>query len=227
MNSTNRVKRGRFITLEGVDGSGKSTQCRILKEYLISRDIPVMSTREPGGTEIAEEMRSILVHRDLLPMSELLQVMAARYDHIVKKILPAIEAGYTVICDRFIDSTVVYQGLEIDSGMELVYSLHKKLMPSIMPDITFFIDIEPVLAMERVKVRNGSNYSSSNLRNNRFDIKDLDYYKKIHNGFRTLADKYLKRIKTIKVTALSTPTPTHKIITRYYQGLDLGYAKQI
>ena len=179
-----------------------------------------MSTREPGGTEIAEEMRSILVYRDLLPMSELLQVMAARYDHIVKKILPAIEAGYTVICDRFIDSTAVYQGLEIDGGMELVFSLHKKLMPSIMPDITFFIDIEPVLGMERVKVRNGSNYSSSNLRNNRFDIKDLSDYKKIHNGFRILADKYQNRIKTVKVTALSTPTLTHKIITRYYQDLE-------
>lgn len=222
MNSTNRVKRGRFITLEGVDGSGKSTQCRMLKEYLISRDISVMSTREPGGTEIAEEMRSILVHRDLLPMSELLQVMAARYDHIVKKILPAIEAGYTVICDRFIDSTAVYQGLEVDGGMEHIYNLHQQLMPSIMPDNTFFIDIEPVLAMERVKVRNGSNYSSSNLRDNRFDIKDLSDYKRIHNGFRTLADKYPNRIKTIKVTALSTPTLTHKLITRYYQDLDLG-----
>jgi len=222
MTSTNRVKRGRFITLEGVDGSGKSTQCRMLKEYLSAQHISVMSTREPGGTEIAEEMRSIMVHRDLLPMSELLQVMAARYDHIVKEILPVIEAGYTVICDRFIDSTAVYQGLEIDGGMELIYSLHKKLMPSIMPDITFFIDIEPVLAMERVKVRNGSNYSSSNLRDNRFDIKDLSDYKKIHNGFRTLADQYPNRIKTIKVTALSTPTLIHKIITRYYNDLDLG-----
>jgi dTMP kinase len=222
MNSTNRVQRGRFITLEGVDGSGKSTQCRMLKEYLSTQNIPVMSTREPGGTEIAEEMRSILVHRDLLPMSELLQVMAARYDHMVRKIIPAIEAGYTVICDRFIDSTAVYQGLEIDGGMELVYDLYKKLIPPIMPDITFFIDIEPVLAMERVKVRNGDNYSSSNLRDNRFDIKDLDYYKKLHNGFRTLADKYPNRIKTIKVMALSTPTLTHKIITKYYNDLDLG-----
>jgi dTMP kinase len=74
----------------------------------------------------------------------------------------------------------VYQGLEIDGGMELIYDLHKKLMPSIMPDITFFIDIEPVLGIERVKIRNGSNYSSSNLSNNRFDIKDLSDYKKIH-----------------------------------------------
>jgi dTMP kinase len=219
MNSTNRVKQGRFITFEGGEGSGKSTQCRMLKEYLSTRNIPVMSTREPGGTEIAEEMRSILVYRDLLPMSELLQVMAARYDHIVKKILPAIEAGYTVICDRFIDSTAVYQGLEIDGGMDLVYDLHKKLMPSIMPDITFFIDVEPKIAMERVKARNGSNCNSSNLRNNRFDIKDLDYYKKIHNGFRALADKYPKRIKTIKVTAVSTPTLTHKIIAKYYKDL--------
>ncbi|AFC70364.1 hypothetical protein A3305_07410 (plasmid) [Rickettsia amblyommatis] len=130
-------------------------------------------------------MRNILVHKDLLPMSELLQVMAARYDHMVRKIIPAMASGVTVICDRFIDSTACYQGLEIEEGMELVYSLHKKLMLSIMPDITFFIDIEPKIVMERVKARNGSDGNSSN--NNRFDIKDLDYYKKIHNGFRTLA----------------------------------------
>lgn len=179
-----------------------------------------MSTRELGGTAIAEKMRSILVHKDLLPMSELLQVMAARYDHIVKQILPAIEAGYMVICDRFIDSTACYQGMEIDEGMELVYNLHQQLMPSIMPDITFFIDIEPKIAMERVKARNGSNCNSSNLRNNRFDIKDLDYYKKIHNGFRTLADKCPNRIKTIKVTALSTPTLIHAIIKEYYKDLE-------
>lgn len=212
MNSANRVKQGRFITFEGVEGVGKSTQCRMLKEYLGTRNIPVVLTRETGGTEIAEEMRNILVHRDLLPMSELLQVMSARYDHIVKKILPAIEAGHTVICDRFIDSTACYQGLEIEGGMELVYSLHRKLMPPIMPDITFWVNVEPKIAMARVKARNGSNCNSNN---NRFDIKDLDYYRKIHNGFRTLADKYPQRIKTIKVTALSTPTLIHELIRGY------------
>jgi dTMP kinase len=218
MNSANKVKQGRFITFGGVEGSGKSTQCRLLYKHLASKNIPVVLTREPGGTEIAEEMRSILVYRDLLPMSELLQVMAARYDHIVKKILPAIEAGYTVICDRFIDSTACYQGLEIDVGMELVYSLHKKLMPSIMPDITFWVNVEPQIAMERVRARNGSNCSSSNLGNNRFDIKDLDYYKKIHNGFRTLADQYPNRIKTINTLALSA-TEVHEIIAKYYKDL--------
>lgn len=101
--------------------------------------------------------------------------------------------------------------------MELVYSLHKKLMPPIIPDIKFFIDIDLALAMERVKARNGSNCNSNN---NRFDVKDLDYYKKIHHGSRTLADKYPKRIKTINVTALSTPMLIHKIIKKYYQ--DLG-----
>lgn len=212
MNSTNRFRQGRFITFEGVEGVGKSTQCRMLYEYLVSKNIPVILTREIGGTKVAEEMRNILVHRDLLPMSELLQVMAARYDHIVQKILPAIEAGYTVICDRFIDSTACYQGLEIDGGMELVYSLHKKLMPSIMPDITFFIDIEPKIAMERVKTRNSNN--------NKFDIMNLDYYQKIHNGFRAIAEQHSNRIKTIKVTALSTKALIHKIIKKHYE--DLG-----
>ena len=87
-----------------------------------------------------------------------------------------------------------------------------------MPDITFFIDIEPKIAMERVKVRNGSNYSSSNLRDNRFDIRDLDYYKKIYRGFRTLADKYPNRIKTINTLALSA-TEVHEIIAKYYKDL--------
>lgn len=203
----NRARQGRFITFEGIEGVGKSTQCRMLYEYLVSKNIPVVLTREIGGTEIAEAMRSILVHRDLLPMSELLQVMAARYDHMVRKIIPVIESGSTIICDRFIDSTACYQGLEIEGGMELVYSLHKKLMFSIMPDITFFIDIEPKIAMERAKARNSSN-------NNRFDTKDLDFYKKIHNGFRTLADRCPDRIKTIKGSVLST-TEVHEIIKRY------------
>ncbi len=94
MNSTNRVKQGRFITFEGVDGVGKSTQCRILYEYLVSKNIPVVSTRETGGTEIAEEMRSILVHRDLLPMSELLQVMAARKEQEANQTVDLIDEGF-------------------------------------------------------------------------------------------------------------------------------------
>lgn len=207
MNSTNRVKRRTFITFEGIEGVGKSTQCQMLSEYLKSQNIPVVLTREIGGSVAAEEMRKILVHMELPPMSELLQVMSARYDHIVKKILPAIEVGYTVICDRFIDSTACYQGAALDEGMELVYSLHHNLMPPLMPDITFFIDIEPKIAIERVKARNSSK--------NKFDLKSLEFYKQCRNCFKTLADKYPRRIKTINAMELSV-SGVHELIKQYY-----------
>lgn len=183
------LRSGKFITFEGGEGIGKSTQCKMLYEYLISQNIPVILTREIGGTDIAEKMRNILINEELFPMSELLQVMAARYDHVVKKILPALTQGITVICDRFIDSTACYQGREIKNGIDLVYKLHQTLIPNCIPDITFFIDIAPEIAIKRVNMRNI---------NNKFDLKDLEFYKKIHNCFKELCEKFPDRIISIE-----------------------------
>ncbi|WP_341794934.1 dTMP kinase [Rickettsia endosymbiont of Rhinocyllus conicus] len=200
-----KLKQGTFITFEGGEGIGKSTQCQMLYEYLKSQNIPVILTREVGGTSVAEKMREILVHTDLLPMSELLQAMAARYDHMVKKIIPALQAGKIVICDRFIDSTACYQGLELENGIELVYNLHKDLMPPLMPDITFFIDVESSIAIERVNSRNMSN---------KFDVRGLDFYNKIYDCFKGLSKKFPERIVTIKASDLD-PTQVHKLIKKH------------
>lgn len=200
-----KLKQGTFITFEGGEGIGKSTQCQMLYEYLKSQNIPVILTREVGGTNVAEKMREILVHTDLLPMSELLQAMAARYDHMVKKIIPALQAGNIVICDRFIDSTACYQGLELENGIELVYNLHKDLMPSLMPDITFFIDVESSIAIERVNSRNMSN---------KFDVRGLDFYNKIYDCFKELSEKFPERIVTIKASDLN-PEQVHELIKKH------------
>lgn len=200
-----KLKQGTFITIEGGEGIGKSTQCQMLYEYLKSQNIPVILTREIGGTNVAEKMREILVHTDLLPMSELLQAMAARYDHMVKKIIPALQAGNIVICDRFIDSTACYQGLELENGIELVYNLHKDLMPPLMPDITFFIDVESSIAIERVNSRNMSN---------KFDVRGLDFYNKIYDCFKELSKKFPERIVTIKASDLD-PEQVHELIKKY------------
>ncbi|HJD62369.1 MAG TPA: dTMP kinase [Rickettsia endosymbiont of Degeeriella rufa] len=200
-----KLKQGTFITFEGGEGIGKSTQCQMLYEYLKSQNIPVILTREVGGTSVAEKIREILVHTDLLPMSELLQAMAARYDHMVKKIIPTLQAGKIVICDRFIDSTACYQGLELENGIELVYNLHKDLMPPLMPDITFFIDVEYSIAIERVNSRNMSN---------KFDVRGLDFYNKIYDCFKELSKKFPERIVTIKASDLN-PTQVHELIKKH------------
>lgn len=200
-----KLKQGTFITFEGGEGIGKSTQCQMLYEYLKSQNIPVILTREVGGTEVAEKMREILVHTDLLPTSELLQAMAARYDHMARKIIPALQEGNIVICDRFIDSTACYQGLELENGIELVYNLHKNLMPDLMPDITFFIDVEPEVAIARVNLRNISN---------KFDVRGIDFYRKIYDCFKELSKKFPERIKTIKASNLD-PTQVHELIKKH------------
>ncbi|MCC8371064.1 MAG: dTMP kinase [Rickettsia endosymbiont of Stiretrus anchorago] len=200
-----KLKQGTFITFEGGEGIGKSTQCQMLYEYLKSQNIPVILTREVGGTNVAEKIREILVHTDLLPMSELLQAMAARYDHMVKKIIPVLQAGNIVICDRFIDSTACYQGLELENGIELVYNLHKDLMPPLMPDITFFIDVESSIAIERVNSRNMSN---------KFDVRGLDFYNKIYDCFKGLSKKFPERIVTIKASDLN-PEQVHELIKKH------------
>ncbi|MFP3017530.1 MAG: dTMP kinase [Candidatus Tisiphia sp.] len=186
------IKKGKFITFEGGEGCGKSTQSNMLYQYLLSQNIPVDLTREVGGTISAEKMRDILVNQDLLPMSELLQIMAARYEHVHKKIIPKLNSGISVICDRFVDSTACYQGQDI--GRDLVYDLHKSLISDVMPDITFFIDIDPNIALPRALVRGN---------NNKFESKNIEFHQKVYDGFQYISAKFPNRIVKINASTLS------------------------
>ena len=187
-------KKGLFISFEGGEGVGKSTQIELLKSYFLKKNINVISTREPGGTEEGELIRKFLVSGDKRswdPYSELLLFNALRREHINKIINPALENGNIVLCDRFVDSTFIYQGVAGSINEEFLLSLHKTFCYNLFPDITFFLSLDPELGLERAKFRNNNS-------ENRFEKMGLLYHQKIQNGFRVLSKKYNKRFVEIE-----------------------------
>ncbi|WPY01782.1 Thymidylate kinase domain protein (plasmid) [Candidatus Trichorickettsia mobilis] len=195
--------KAKFISFEGGEGCGKSTQCKMLYDSLQSFDIKVVLTREIGGVESSEAIRNIVVNRELLPMSELMLVMAARFEHVNKLILPKLREGYWVICDRFIDSTACYQGFAQGVGVEKIYRLHQDLMLNLMPDITFFIDVESTKALQRALSRNDVN---------KFEAKNLEFHWQVSQGFQQLAERYSSRIARIDADGLDPQEVHHKVI---------------
>lgn len=182
----------KFITFEGGEGSGKSTQSKMLYEYLITKGLKAIHTREVGGTKEAEEIRDLLVHRELYPMSELMLIMAARYEHINKLIMPYLLGGYWVICDRFIDSTACYQSIESGLTIDDIFALHNKLMTfngkPVMPDYTFFMDLSPQTGLQR---------SINTGQINKFEEKNLKFHQMVYNKFKLVIKEYPERIKSI------------------------------
>jgi dTMP kinase len=183
----------KFISFEGGEGSGKSTQSKKLYEYLLLKGIKVIHTREVGGTKEAEQIRNLLIHQHLYNVSELMLVMAARYEHINNLIIPALREGYTVICDRFVDSTASYQAGD-HLTIEDVFDLHNKLMRTsddhkvVMPDITFFMDLEPQIGIKR-SIQTGDV--------NKFEEKNISFHQGVYERFKIIASMYIDRIKTI------------------------------
>lgn len=187
----------KFITFEGGEGSGKSTQSKMLYEYLLKQGIKAIQTREVGGTPEAEKIRDVLVYSELMPVSELMLVMAARYEHINKVIIPALKAGTWVICDRFIDSTACYQSGK-DSGLsvEMIFKLHKELMKDasdensfgLMPHLTFFMDVPPAIGLKRAGIRGDVN---------KFEEKNIAFHEEIYTRFKEVAAKDQARFKVI------------------------------
>lgn len=183
----------KFITFEGGEGSGKSTQSRKLYEYLVLKGIKVIHTREVGGTKEAEEIRNLLIHQHLYHVSELMLVMAARYEHINKLIVPALRDGYTVICDRFVDSTACYQAGD-NLTIEDIFDLHNKLMRAsddhrvVMPDVTFFMDLEPQIGIKR-------SFQTGDV--NKFEDKNMNFHQAVYERFKLIASMYRDRIKVI------------------------------
>lgn len=228
-----RFSRPLFITFEGGEGCGKSTQSKKLYEFLLSKRIQVIHTREVGGTEEAEKIRNLLVYNQLYPLSQLMLVMAARYEHINKVILPALNSGKWVICDRFIDSTASYQSGDSGLTIEGIFELHAQLMhlsydndaenltnrkidirkydkegQGVMPDLTFFMDIDPPVARERALIRGDSN---------NFDRKPLAFHEQIYARFKKIAADNPLRIKTIDCNH-ATIDEVHRLILGHVFG---------
>lgn len=204
---------GLFITLEGGEGSGKSTQASRLKFWLADlfpgREIIV--TREPGGTDQAEEIRDILVNGaadKLAVQTEALLMIAARTEHVLKVLKPALMRGAIVICDRFSDSTLVYQGLAHGQDVDLLRSIHQFGFADLRPNITFVLDLPPEQGLLRAETRPKEQYSES-----RFEEKGLSFHKSVRDGFIKLAKSEPDRF--IIVDARGTPEETDKLVKRH------------
>ena len=188
-NYYNKSKKGLFISFEGGEGVGKSTQIELLKTSLTKKNINVLSTREPGGTKEGELIRKFLVSGEINSWdsySESLIFNALRREHINKIINPSLFKGDIVLCDRFIDSTIVYQGVGGAINETLLLSLHKNFCYDLYPDITFFLSLDPKVGIDRTLSRN-------NKTENRFENMGLSYHQKIQDGFKALSDKNNKR----------------------------------
>ncbi len=187
------IKKGFFISFEGGEGVGKSTQINLLKKFLSKKKYKVTSTREPGGTKEGEYIRKYLVSGDKNAWdscSEALIFNALRREHINKLINPAIQNSEIILCDRYVDSTIVYQGLVGKIDEQKLFNLHDTYCYGLYPDLTLFLHLNPMIGLERTNKRNNKN-------ENRFEKLGLDYHQKILDGFNILYNKHPKRIVKI------------------------------
>jgi dTMP kinase len=187
-----RSERGLFITFEGLDGCGKTTQSARLSDTLTARGLKVLATREPGGSAIGERIRSILLDSrtaGLSPLAEVALMFADRTQHIQEIIEPALRAGKIVLCDRYTDSTEAYQGHGRELGSELVLSLHRQLCHDLWPDLTLLLDSDLDASVSRARSRNEKSDSAEG----RFENENAAFFRRVHQGF----DKIARREKRV------------------------------
>lgn len=203
------AKKGIFITMEGPDGAGKSTQIDLLKKYLEDKGYNILLTRDPGGNDISEAIRGIILNKDFTEMgymTELLLYASARAQLVKENIKPALEAGTAVIADRFVDSSAVYQGIGRGLGIDTVYKVNEFALQGIMPDMTILMDLDAEVGLARKK-------NQAEL--DRMEQESLDFHKKVVEGYRSLAEMNPDRI--VKVDAALPKEAIHDIITSYVE----------
>ncbi|HUW62759.1 MAG TPA: dTMP kinase [Candidatus Bathyarchaeia archaeon] len=186
--------KGFFITFEGVEGCGKTTQIRRLHQHLVHLGHDVVVTREPGGTPVAEAIRSILLdctHAGMRPMTELLLYAAARAQHVAELIAPALQAGKTVLCDRFADSTTAYQGAGRGVEPETVALVHRLAAAGVWPDITIVLDVPPEIGLARANAACGPD---------RIEQESIEFHRRVREGFLALARQDPHRVIVIDAT---------------------------
>jgi len=194
---------GTFITFEGIEGSGKSTQIALLANYLSARGIRNVLTREPGGTLIGDQVRKILLdpaNRSLDPTAELLLYAASRAQHLREIILPALANGMTVLCDRFSDATLAYQGYGRRLDIEMIRSLDRIVTTGMRPDLTILFDIEATMGIERARGRNNSLGLEAEAR---FENEELIFHDRVRQGYLKLVVQEPDRIRIVDASGTS------------------------
>jgi dTMP kinase len=193
--------KGKFITIEGCEGAGKSAQLRLLTEYLTKNGVEFISTREPGGTPVAEKIREVILSADNKGMADECEVLlyaAARAEHLKNKVIPAIKAGKLVLCDRFIDSSFAYQAYARGLGFSVVERANFYAIENCMPDVTLFLNISPKDAFKR---KGGAD------KGDRIELEGLEFHEKVYSGYLALAERYPDRI--IKIDCSGEKAETH------------------
>jgi dTMP kinase len=194
--------RGIFVTFEGLDGSGKTTQLARLAETLRGRGVDVLTTREPGAGPIGERIRAILLDSrtaGLSPLAELALMFADRAQHIEEVILPAIEKGLIVLCDRYTDSTEAYQGAGRQLGSDIVLELHRLLCRDLWPDLTLLLDADKEASVGRAQRRNQRSSSTEG----RFESEDAEFFARVADGFSRIAEREPRRVARIPSGSIS------------------------
>ena len=189
MNNFNNLK-GKSISIEGGEGSGKGTLIESLKEYLKDKGIKAMFTREPGGVPIAEKIREIIVDIDNTEMTsttEMLLYASARAQHLEQKVMPILKAGNFVVFDRFVDSSYAYQGIARELGLKKVMLINEIATQGFLPDKTIILDIEPEIGLERINTNRRDEI-------NRLDMETIEFHKKVREGYKQLKEIFPDRI---------------------------------
>ncbi|WP_088810178.1 MULTISPECIES: dTMP kinase [unclassified Listeria] len=206
---------GLFITLEGPDGSGKTTTMRLLEEKMRLAGIDFIKTREPGGSPISEKVREIVLgigNEEMDSRTEALLIAGARRQHVVEKIRPALQVGKTVLCDRFIDSSLAYQGAGRGIGIQEVLSINLFAVGETLPDMTFYLDVDAATGLERIAASRGREI-------NRLDKEDISFHDKVQKGYEEIIAMFPERI--IRIDANRTPEEiTDEIIAHILKRLN-------
>ncbi|MFB1083490.1 dTMP kinase [Jeotgalibacillus sp. JSM ZJ347] len=191
------MSKGLFITLEGPEGAGKTTASVEIKMKLEALGYDVMLTREPGGIKIAEKIREVILdpsHTEMDSRTEALLYAAARRQHLAEKVKPALDAGKVVLCDRFIDSSLAYQGHARGLGIDEVWSINQFAIGSMMPDCTLYFDISPEEGLKRIEQNAGREV-------NRLDLEGMAFHEKVYEGYQILQARFPERMRLIDAAA--------------------------
>ena len=177
------MNKGMFIVVEGGDGSGKTTLIKVMEKYFTEKGYDVLTTREPGGVASAEKIREVILGEEVDSITEALLFASARREHLVKKVVPALKEGKIILCDRFVYSSLAYQGYARELGIENVYSINKPVINNLMPEVTIFLDVPPEKGLERI-AKNRSNEV------NRLDLEGLEFHTKVREGYLKAIEMY-------------------------------------